>query len=915
MFIAIKRNLDIKSTPLDFQCAAEILGITLKFNDGTKIILSSFYRVKNLGSANHNEFEMFFKKARSRRGVRGMIVTGDINLPDVDWDRYSSPNIIEQSFLDSFSNFELEQFVKTPTHNKGNILDLLLTDKTQLISNVKVSDFNKPCKSDHFNLTFQLNSKVKRLKIPKREVFNYKRADWDSLNKDIKNVDWQAELQGDIEQSWLSFETRIFDLLDKHIPKIKIGGKLQPTWFDAETHQQCRKKERCHQLYKDAKNKQPEDTLLTLNRYLKFSNERKKFKNLVTQKHGDSFEDEDDSNLITKKFWSYAKATANTTRIPEVVQLDGSYKSKPLEQANLFNNFFYNQFSDASSYDIPVDLNNNDFEINLNPSRVEEILKKLSPSKAMGPDKIHGHVLKNCSNTLCVPLSIMFKISYSTSIIPTQWKLALVVPVHKKGSKSDVENYRPISLTCLIMKVFERLINNELMFKCSQMIDPRQHGFLRNKSCSTQLVNFCDSLHISLNSSIRSDVIYFDFAKAFDSVNHDLLLSKLKSLYSVDGLLLNFIKNYLKGRNQSVVIGGHISEQLPVLSGVPQGSIIGPTLFVLFMNDIVSVISHDTNILMYADDTKIWRQILSESDHETLQNDIDNLIDWSVRNKMKFHPSKTKVLMVSKFKPPLIDILPCIQYYYKMGTNLLDYVSAQKDLGILMNNTLNFTEHANSLYNTANQKLGILKRTCHFVKDENKRRVLYLTLVRSIFEHCPIVWRPSNNTVINKLESIQKRAFKWIRNNEYISYSGNDLLYYTHCKQLNILPIKFRFDFHDLKFFHSLVYKYSCVDLPAYIQNHSGISRLRSCHLDALCFVSCIIPRGNFTSTSRRGFYHSYFYRSHLMWNILPKILRQNPRPGLFKRELLKFIWNQLCDLNDSYDSDTLENSVNDSDD
>ena len=251
----------------------------------------------------------------------------------------------------------------------------------------------------------------------------------------------------------------------------------------------------------------------------------------------------------------------------------------------------------------------------------------------------------------------------------------------------------------------ERIVNDEIMSRCSHLLDPRQHGFIKSKSCSTQLVDFCDSLQLSLNSNIRSDVIYFDFAKAFDSVNHDLILQKLKLSYSIDGVLLNFILNYLKGRNQSVFISGYLSEQLQVLSGVPQGPILGPTLFVLFLNDIVSVISPDTNILMYADDTKIWRKIFCEYNHTTLQKDIDNLMDWAVQNKMNFHPSKTKVLMVSKSKPPLIDILPCIQYYYCMGNSVLDYESSQKDLRIIMNNTLNFTEHATSLYSKANQKL------------------------------------------------------------------------------------------------------------------------------------------------------------------------------------------------------------------
>ena len=179
----------------------------------------------------------------------------------------------------------------------------------------------------------------------------------------------------------------------------------------------------------------------------------------------------------------------------------------------------------------------------------------------------------------------------------------------------------------------------KLCLDLGHFIDNRQHGFLPSKSCNTQLVDFCDSLALSLNKNIRSDVIYFDFAKAFDSVNHDLILLKLKTLFLIDGCLLQFIKAYLKDRKQAVVVGRSSSTFLPVLSGVAQGSILGPTLFVMFLNDITLGIDKDTNIVMYADDTKIWRQMDSHSDHLKLQRDIEYLFDWALKNQIKFHPS------------------------------------------------------------------------------------------------------------------------------------------------------------------------------------------------------------------------------------------------------------------------------------
>ena len=461
----------------------------------------------------------------------------------------------------------------------------------------------------------------------------------------------------------------------------------------------------------------------------------------------------------------------------------------------------------------------------------------------------------------------------------------------------------------------ERIIRDELMVRCGHMIDPRQHGFLKNKSCTTQLTEFCDSLALSLNDNIRSDVIYFDFAKAFDSVNHDLILEKLKHIYYIDSFLLQFIANYLKGRRQSVVVGGSVSSELPVLSGVPQGSILGPTLFVLFMNDIACGLQEGTNILMYADDTKIWRHVQCEEDHLTLQLDINYLHDWSVRNKMKFHPSKCKVLMVTKYLPPLIDTLQFVQFYYTMSNNLLEYTESEKDLGVSINRTLNFTEHSLCLYNKANQRFGLLKRTCHFVSSILKKRVLYLTMVRSLFEHCPTVWRPSSNTAIDKLESLQKRAIKWINGDYTHSYSSNNILYYIHCKHLEILPIKYRFDYHDLKLFYLIVYNLSHIQMPSYLHFFDGRSRLRFTHLDKLSITSDLIATGIVSdNNTKRGFSNSYFYRTHTLWNKLPYTLRAVTKPGDFKSKLIDYIWKNLVDFGHDPDSEQSDSQQSDSD-
>ena len=197
-------------------------------------------------------------------------------------------------------------------------------------------------------------------------------------------------------------------------------------------------------------------------------------------------------------------------------------------------------------------------------------------------------------------------------------KKANVVPIHKKGDKGDIMNYRPISLTCIVAKLMERITQDKLLIRTREQLNEHQHGFLTNKSCTTNLIDLTDSINTALHCKIGGDIIYFDFQKAFDTVRHDLILMKLKNQFNINGYLLRFISSYLKGRTQRVVLKNSYSTFKPVDSGVPQVSILGPILFLLFINHIADGINPGTNISQYADDTKLWRAMNSERDCEIL---------------------------------------------------------------------------------------------------------------------------------------------------------------------------------------------------------------------------------------------------------------------------------------------------------
>ncbi len=302
--------------------------------------------------------------------------------------------------------------------------------------------------------------------------------------------------------------------------------------------------------------------------------------------------------------------------------------------------------------------------------------------------------------------------------------------------------------------------------------------------------------------------------------------------------------------------------------------------------------------MLMIDDTKIWRKIISQYDLSILQNDINYLDDWAVRNKMCFNLLKCKAIPISLSQP-----VP-YPFPYTLSDAVLKYVNCEKDLGVDITPKLLWNHQCNRLYSKACQQLGIVKRNGHIVVDSKSRRALYLSLVRSQFENCSVVWRPTTKSLMDKLESLQKRAIKWIFSEENHSYSPET--YVRKCKEIDILPLSSKFDLNDLVFFHRVINDLTPLSLPEYFSFYQGSSRLRICHLDSLSIVSSIIPRStqsyNSGDNPRDPLSRSFFYRTHLVWNNLPLDIRQITSPRLFKAEVTKHLWKSIISSFDSHD-------------
>ena len=599
-----------------------------------------------------------------------------------------------------------------------------------------------------------------------------------------------------------------------------------------------------------------------------------------------NFDDELFPNAITKKFWSYVKSFSKTGRIPEKMYLGNCYRNNSKDIAELFNQYFFNQFSDESSYNVDIDFSNDYFSsFSISTNSIYQELIRLNTNKSTGPDESSGTLLKNCALPIAYPLQLLFNLSFKTGSLPAKWELAHIVPIHKKGDKSNIENYRPISLTCIIFKIFEKSIRDALLGSCRDYIHDTQHGFLPQKSCTTQLVPFSHDISLGLNEKKLIDVIYFDFAKAFDSVNHDIILNQLKNEFNVNGLMLKFVKEYLHGRKQRVTINGVLSDECPVVSGVPQGSILGPLLFVLFINDMQDKVSKDTKIALYADDTKIWRYINSPADHQILQNDINALYKWSVENKMKFHANKCKVFSINHFHKNLFSELPFFLFPYHINNTLLDYCDNEKDLGIVISNRFSFNDHHKEILSKAVNQFNLLRRTCHFIKNKQKRKTLYLTLIRSLFEHGSQIWNPNGSTTGCRFENFQKSCIKWILHEQFVPYHEID--YLRKLVDLKILPLEQKFILPDLMIFHKFVFKHIPLELPNEVVHQRSCTRSNTNSSTRFQLVNDI-------TIKNKTFSKSFFVRALSHWNRLPEYCRDICEPAKFRAHIMEHFWSAV---------------------
>ena len=387
----------------------------------------------------------------------------------------------------------------------------------------------------------------------------------------------------------------------------------------------------------------------------------------------------------------------------------------------------------------------------------------LQSDKSPGPDGLHPHLLKSCAQALAKPLSLIFRCSYETGTLPTDWKLAHISPVFKKGSKSDPSNYRPISLTSVPCKLMESILKDRIVsfIESGDGFNKFQHGFIKGKSCLTNLLETFEAWTTALDDGYDVDMVYLDYRKAFDAVPHARLLHKLAT-FRIDSHLLAWIKNFLLSRHIRVCVRKSSSGWVLVVSGVPQGSVIGPLLFILYVDDLPDTIKN--SIRMFADDTKIWAVVKSDQDVTSLQSDLDELAKWSDMWLLSFNIDKCKVMHLGHRAPA--------SYYLQEGPvrKLIQTVTEERDLGVHVKSDLKPSLHCGRAAAKASSTLGLIRR--HFKHiDKESFLILYKAYIRPHLEYCVQSWSPSLVKDITCLKQIQRRATKMVDSLCKLSYS------------------------------------------------------------------------------------------------------------------------------------------------
>lgn len=855
LLIYIRNNLNcIQRTDLEDN-NLEHIWVEIKNTNSKPLLLCLLYRPPNSLAYWNTQFERNIENAQLED--KEIILLGDFNK-DLMTERST------RDWLNFTLSLGLTQLIESPTRvctTSKTLIDHIYSDNPQNIIWTVVPQIGL---SDHYPIfcSRKVNHKHKKtshLTIKYRSFKNFNEQDF---FEDLNNVDFSNVMSIlDVNDALTQFMKLFSSVINKHVPlrQHRVKRQQQPNWLNSEILDAMKERDKCKirndwNSYKFYRNK-----VSCLIHYSK----RASYEQKIT-------EGQNDPSSIWKIFKEFKSPNQGKDPITSL-NIDGCDIVEPEIISNEFNSFFTNIAAKLKE-DIPL----SDFDsvkqfvrsrvpepmfFNIpliDKENVKKMLLNLDHTKSTGLDDIGARFLKMSASYIYPIIHHVLNLSISQNTFPNVWKLAKVNPLFKAGSRFDVNNYRPISILPILSKLLERHTHDSFMSYLNHynLLTNTQSGFRKGHSCETALVNIVDKWLKALNDGYVVGAVMVDFKKAFDLVDHNILLQKLR-VYKCSEKTIQWFKSYMIDRKQCVSLNGVLSSKQNITCGVPQGSILGPLLFLIFINDLPLSISADINRTdMYADDTTIHSINKSvEIVQKNLQACLSNLEKWCKFNGMLLNTDKTKVLLIAT--PHKKARLQNPSLFLTFKEIPLKTSKCEKLLGVYIDDNLKWDEHINKLRRKLASNIWLLSKIKWYVPF--KARVLfYNAYIQPHLDFCNIVWGGSCKTHLQKLFILQKRACKLIFGQNYVSIEDS-------LEKINALDIADKIILQKAKF----MYKVSKGQVPNYIdtmfvRDLKTFSNLRSCSI-----YNFSVPR-----PKMELFKQSISFSGPRIWNQIPSSIQ-----------------------------------------
>ena len=803
-----------------------------------------------------------------------IFIAGDFNLPHANWDTKSSnpgASTEEQRMTSEIfilmNNHNLIQQIRGPTHKAGNTLDLMLTNNPLLIhsyESVPSPDYISHHSMIDVKVYFDLHSSFQKEDpfVPRNVFdeynFHSKTINWVSIREKMKDRLW-TDLHDHSTADQLTIITDwITNIIKHYIPKRKPNNKkFQKIPRDRKIL--FRKRKNIFRKFSNpTRNGKSKQKLIDIEIKLKQSYESEK--QSQEKKATESIKNN------PKFFYAYAKKHSKSkSKVGPLRDKNNSLIYDADRIANILQDQYTSVFSVPSENDVthPTICPNVLKDIDFDEKDFIEAISTLSPNSAPGPDGFPAILLKNCKEELAKPLAIFWRNCLNHGVTEEIHKRNHITPISKGGDQGEPSNYRPVSLTSHLTKVFEKIVRKKIVefINNNDLFNPTQHGFLEGRSCLSQLLSHYDSILSKLEEGLDVDVVYLDFSKAFDKVDHKILLSKLKSIGITDKLL-KWIKSFLQDRNQVVFVDGHKSYQAKIQSGVPQGSVLGPLFFIIMISDIDEGTTK-AELASFADDTRIKKGIQNIIDQFHLQNDLNNVYQWSTKNKM--------VLNGKKFEHLHYGNGPATSYFTGEG-KIIQTKSSTRDLGVTMSDDAKFNQHILTIVEKVQILIGWILRTFSS-REHDVMLTLWKSLVIPHIDNCSQLWSPNEVNLVQQIEDLQKSFTRRIKN----LHNQN---YWERLQTLKLFSLQRRRERYIIIYTWCIIEK--LVPNPGTITFYANPRQGRKCHIP-------LVKRGPW----QKVIYSSFKVQGPRLFNSLPKRLRDltGCKKLKFKTELDKYLF------------------------